>query len=268
MAAMKEIPFFEKKQEIETSRERQYEIDFDVITISGRSGTGKTHTGKLLSEMYDIPFIKVGDDFFRKKLREETGEEILGFMERDEKHDKNVDEEQKQLVKDAILNKNPIILEGRLAGLLASEVLREMKATETQRRRVVRILTTAKNDIRFHRIRERTIKDEMEKTGLSREEIKKNPSLNIEEIKNSTIQRERDDLARWKAIHPELRGIDPFNPANKDNKKRPIYSFSQNTSYLSVAEVKHVIHSVLLSGGLVKEIKQPELPQSGVIFKA
>ncbi len=269
MGIMKEIPFFDQMKEAEVSEKKHYELDFYLITISGRSGTGKTTLGKFLSERYEIPFIKVGDEFFRKKTESETGNVPLGFMERGLNHDKWVDEKQKELIKEAILNNKPIILEGRLAGFLANEVLRSMKATPTQRDRVVRVQTTAHNDTRFERIRKRTISDVSRRTGISREVLEQDPRYNIGTIARETKKREKGDRERWKRVHRRIEDIDIFKPSITDNKGRSIYSFSQSTNHYSVEEVEHIIHSVLLTKGLVREIDKNEAKkQEEIVFKS
>ena len=77
-------------------------------------------------------------------------------------------------------------------------------------------------------------------------------------------RREMKDLARWRKIHRQLRGVDPFNPANRDSNGRKIYDYVIPTGTMTVDEVAEHINGLLFSKGLAT---RERARRGGVIFE-
>lgn len=252
---------------------------FGGITISGRSGTGKTATMEFLASLYSIKpeRIKKTGEIMRKITH--SGKTSRGFMQRDEEIDEKIDTEQKAIIDSADSN-NPFMLEGRLAGFLAE-----------QNQNVVKVLFVAPSEIRMKRILKRALEDkreEIEKLEKERELAlssiadpavieylsqrlidEKTETVNLKSVKEKEKEREREDLKRWRKKHPKLRGIDPFNPANKDKEGNHIYTIVVNTGKLSVEQVVNQLNETLIGKGLVDKRKEEgTFPKSAVIFQS
>jgi predicted cytidylate kinase len=86
-----------------------------IITISGTPGSGKSTIGKILKKRLNMEYIYSGQIFRETaKKYKMTLEEFGRFCENDEKIDRELDNEQLN-----ILKKGNVILEGRLAGWIA-----------------------------------------------------------------------------------------------------------------------------------------------------
>lgn len=206
---------------------------FSVITISGPSGVGKTKVAEFLAKRYGIPedrFIKTG-----RILRELAGD-ATGYIKRPISVDRKLDSRQVEIVRTARVEK-PVILEGRLAGVIASEERRKARKQGADLP-VVSVLLTASSRIRHRRI-------------LTRDK-ERNPSLTLREVKSLTQEREIGDRGRWKEVHPELIKGDPFLPSNIDRDGNPIYDAVISTSRLPVEGVAETIHRFLVDGGWVR----------------
>jgi len=250
---------------------------FGVITISGRSGTGKTAVAEHLAELYSIPperNVKTGQLF---REISQSGQEIQGFIEREEYIDREMDKKQRELIQSST-PENPWILEGRLAGFIASE---EKLINPRLDSEVISFLFTAPARVRMRRILKRYLRDKQEEieqalTNMSSpDEIAKmyghlqgqKITMTTEWIANMEKRRERKDLARWRKIHKQLAGIDPFSPNNRDNKGNRIYNFVITTGTKTVEEVVDSVNSLLIENGYVNKKTDTNLPQSGVIFQ-
>ncbi len=254
---MKEIESNYKPSEEGLKSKERLVVRFSGITISGRSGTGKTVSAEDLADLYSIPHernIKTGQ--LMRKITG-SGQISTGFMERDMEIDKKLDKMQREI----ILNsspKNPFVLEGRLAGLIASE-----EKLKNPNLNVVSILFVAPSEIRIKRIFKRHVEDSKEKilileadlnnallsmaspehissilTDLNEE--KKKAGMTLNDVGAQEKEREEKDLARWRKLYPRLGGIDPFNPANMDKQGKPIYDLIVNTK----APVNQVINEI------------------------
>lgn len=258
---------------------------FGGLTISGPSGTGKTAVMEILSEKFDISparRFKTG-----KIIRDitKTGNTIRGFMKRDEAVDQEIDNVQKEIIRSADIN-SPFILEGRLAGVLATEEL-----TLHPNLNVVRMLFTAPSEVRMRRILKRSLKDKGETVSSLEKEYEKaleqhadpgaieylsqrlleekSEVLSLRTIKEKEKERENEDLKRWRKTHESLRGVTPFNPANKDNKGKHIYNLVVHTGNLSVEQVVNQITEELVNQGLLeKRIEEEKFPKTAIIFQA
>ena len=251
---------------------------FGVITISGRSGTGKTAVAEALAQMYSIPperNIKTGQLF---RNISQSGQEIQGFYEREEFIDHEMDKRQRELIQ-ASSPDSPLMLEGRLAGFIASQ---EKLSNPRLENEVISLLFTAPTRVRMKRILKRYLNDknrEIEQALLnmaSPDEIEKmygglreqKRTMTTEWITNMERKRERKDLARWRKVHKQLTGIDPFSPNNRDNKGNKIYNFVIPTGTKTVAQVAEAINEILIANGYVEKDMGSQIPRTTTIFQA
>lgn len=251
---------------------------FGGLTISGRSGTGKTAAMELLASLYSIKpeRIKKTGEIMRKITN--AGKTSRGFMQRDEEIDEKIDNEQKEIINSADSN-NPFMLEGRLAGLLAE-----------QNQNVVKVLFVAPSEIRMRRILKRALEDkkqEIEKLEKERELAlqsiaepavieylsqrlidEKSEDVNLKIVNKREKEREKGDLERWRKKHPKLIGIDPFSPANKDKDGAHIYTIVVNTGKLTVEQVVNQLNEILIKRGLVEtKTEEESFPKRAIIFQ-
>ena len=181
-----------------------------VITIGGRGGTGKTatlHAFARLIEEYtgkNVDVFKVGEELVRKPLREATGEEVLGAEDTPLEKDRAIE----AIMAERIRNATPdriLLMEGWTAALNAQEVINQAIQNGETPPVVVSFLLTAKYRTRMPRIAKRQ--------GVSKHRA---------EI--ATRAREKANYGRFEKLYPRIQGRDMFNPANKDNQGRPIYT--------------------------------------------
>ena len=259
---------------------------FGGLTVSGKSGTGKTSAMEILGDLYRIHpkrMFKGGET-----MREKTDV----YARRAKKHDIDIDQSQREFIRSAD-PQNPFIDEGRLAGFLATQEL-----DKNPNLNVVRILFVASSAVRmnrlFNRRRSHNAKDinrleseleiayvnnaEPEEVIFLQETLQdlKSKTFTLNSIRGEEVKRETDDMAQWKRIHPELQDIDDiFNPSfarvvinpaeiNVFNKKGiKFYDFAVNTSRISVEEAAIEVNLQLKRMELVEVLKVPDrLPQN------
>ncbi len=207
-----------------------WEVNFGVLTISGKSGTGKTSIANRLAVILGIPeenVIKIG-----QAIRSETHQEdAVGFIKRPISTDEEVDAAQIDVITGSDIS-DPKVIEGRLSGYLAKKHRSEEKPP------VPTFLLTADDEIRFERIKGRSDTNEMP----------------LEEIRGKDKNRADRDLGRWRQVHPELEGQDPY-----DSK---FYDRTIDTDKLSVDEVVSEILKFLMEKGYVvsKNLLTPKSP--------
>lgn len=95
-----------------------------IITISGEAGSGKTTVGTLLAEKLNYKFFS-GGYFFRKKA-EESGMNLIEFSSYAESHPE-IDREQDKMILNFMKTNDNMVMESRLAGVLASRDLKAIK---------------------------------------------------------------------------------------------------------------------------------------------
>lgn len=240
-------PEGEKKHE-------QYELHVGGFTISGRSGTGKTRLSEGLSEALSIPNVVKTGNLFREMVKREQGGEVVGFKERDLSIDEKLDEKQRELITEATPD-NPIILEGRLAGFLSSQ-MRHGENVPTPN--VVTLLLTGNSETRFRRI-------------LNRQR-EKEPGLSLRKARELSREREKKDREQWQILYPDLHGIDPFSPTNRDKDGKPMYDIIVDTNNKSQGDVLKEVLGRLEEAGyirkkdLVDEVQPGVLPQTQQIY--
>jgi len=209
-------------------------ISFSLITISGKPGSGNTVLAQGLAKRYGVKLIPIGQ-MYRKNI-EETNIPVIDYTKRPIKRDEKIDKMQAIVIKRAIETAGqPIIIESKLAGVIATEVMSQTDAGQIALSPVIRILVTAEEEVRSKRIHKR--------------EKEKHPNFKAtqEEIKDKTTNRWKKDLARYRLIHPQLANIDPWDPKNADK----FYDFVIDTTNLSPKETVQKVHDFLQNRGLV-----------------
>jgi len=229
----KEIPI-SHKHESPLPKER-WGVSFSVVTISGLPGCGNTVLAQNLAEKYGVKLVNIGQ-LLRESV-EEPNLPIIDYNKRPVKVDEELDELQAKTIKRSVLIiSNPTIIEAKLAGVIATEVLRTIPPEQQALSPVLRILVVADEDIRAERIKKR--------------EIEKHPDLEItqEEIIDKTRNRWRRDLTRYRSLHDVLTDVvDPWDSENKNN----FYDFVIDTSNLTPEETVEKVHEYLQEQGLV-----------------
>lgn len=175
------------------TKNTEWMINFDVLTVSGSSGTGKTTVTGEIARRLDIDTVVFVGQNFRNKMHGESEQPIIGYAERDIEVDARLDACQVDLIRNARRSK-PLIIEGRLAGVIAKEEKskHKMKGGEEEFSLTASLLLWS-NDERFTRIARRE-------------------KLDYGTVKQLTLERERKDRERWSKLHPQLKESDPFNP--------------------------------------------------------
>ncbi len=232
-----------------TNSKQEWEIRFSAITISGRSGTGKTVVAQILADKYGIRphrVIKTGQ-LFRQIIREQTGEDIIDYSERDIAIDAQLDTMQTNALHNAS-QQNPIMLEGRLAGVIESERKEEVYRSYEQAKQtgvpleyrfpVVRLLFTAPADVCYKRIQNRY------------------PEKTLRAVKEMTRSRDEKDLEQWRKLHLQLEGINPFDPKNHDKEEKPMYDLVVPTGRKTAKGVADYIHDWLVENEYVVPRKE------------
>ncbi len=205
-----------------------------VITISGPAGTGKTTTGLEAAVRYQLPsgnFKKVGGD-----LRDEFGD-MLG--NRPLSKDIDIDELQAILIREATKD-NPIVLEGRLSGIIQARIAQEFRIKGINLP-VVSFLFICEETERMQRL-----------TNRWNEDHPQNPKV-LEEIRKEELQREKKDLEKWQKAHPDWRLKNPFNPGLKI-KGEMVYARTIDTTGKSIDAVVEEMHRYLKEKGFIKRV--------------
>jgi cytidylate kinase len=201
-----------------------------AIVISGPSRTGKTSAANILADRYDIPNIKIGEEFRRR-----TGIDTSRFVNRDPVIDKEMDDLQLEWIRSATPT-TPFILEGRLAAFLASQ---ERARTPLP---LVTILFWAPEDVRMERQLRKVLRDEPEST------------VSLDELLAGEREREARDLALWKLVHPELDDKNPFDPGLTDPTGALAYDLVVDTRMGMPDACAEYVHGWLLERGLISTL--------------
>jgi cytidylate kinase len=196
------------------------------ILISGPSRTGKTTTAELLAARYGIEKVKIGERF-----RELTGIDTSKFVDRPEEMDREIDQMQSQLIREATADA-PFILEARLAAFLASKE-RQLKPDLP----IVTVLFWAPEHVRMERQLRKVRRDDP------------NTRLTLEDLRDKEREREAGDLKLWRAVHPDLDNKNVFDPALTDDRGKPVYDFVVDTRLGMPDTCADAVHRYLLKIG-------------------
>lgn len=213
----------------------------DVITISGHPGTGKTVVGEALARRYGMDFVKVGQKF-RDDHRTRTGQEVVGYAERDIDVDRELDQMQIDIINNAPDSAAKIMLEGRLAHIVATEEILKAQAHGQDRPKILRILFTADPMVRAMRVQKRY------------------PNLTPVEALAKNEEREQGDLARWRLLHPlipddkDIYEVDFYD----ENGEHPFFDLIVDTSEMTQEETIDAIHQHFLENDIVLEYLSPK----------
>ncbi len=227
---------------------------FNVLTVSGHPGSGKTVQALAHAYCYGIEVITPSLKF-RKEI-EEMGQQVRGGAKRPEEMDKALDKAQLELIDEVYKNNSSIILESRLGGVLATEYLLDFekghkKNTSLPPPQIIRGLWVANRDIRAKRVASR------DKTT-------------IDQAKHDTTDRERVDFEMWRKLHPKLlKDVkDVFDPSLVANLKKKnmdrihgtrgrniIYDFKIRTSTQSFEDSFMSVHNYLADNGFIVRVE-------------
>lgn len=231
----------ERKETLEKER-IQYLPSFDVLVISGFAGTGKTSAAdEVNSVMIGTNFVKTG------QIVRETQPDLHNISA---DTDKNIDLEQERLM---LKTKHslPLILESRLGGVIASDVTTRFHKEP----RIVTILTTADEKVRYERLVKR-----------KQEEY---PELTPEEIIKDEIRRDREFVERMQTLYPRLlRGQHPFNPKITNLDGLPVYDFVVDTTNIPKGKVIDAIIKILAENGYITPLKREDFGSGNAGDKA
>jgi cytidylate kinase len=196
------------------------------ILISGPSRTGKTTTAELLAARYGIDKVKIGE-----KFRELTGIDVAKFVDRPEELDRQIDNMQSELIRNATSD-NPFILEARLAAFLAAKERQTNPSLP-----IVTVLFWAPEHVRMERQLRKARRDDP------------NTRLTLEDLRDREREREAGDLKLWEAVHPDLDGRNVFDPAFTDDHGKPVYDFVVDTRLGMPDTCADAVHRYLLKIG-------------------
>lgn len=208
-----------------------YLPQFDVLTISGFAGTGKTSAADDLNRsIVGSRFVKVGQN-----VRAENKDIVNVPPEKDI----DIDREQERLIIKT-LNSPPLILESRFGGVIAADVSRTFKDKGPK---AIRILTTADEKVRHERLIRRTQED--------------HPELSSEQIIQDEIERDKKFVSRMNTLYPYLLiGQHPFNPEVKTAAGLPVYDIVLDTTHIAKGRVKDALIKVLEEKGYISKLQK------------
>lgn len=210
-----------------------YTLTIPYITISGRSGTGKSATAEALANVFGIlpeNNIKTGV-LFRQAL-EKRGVVVEGFASREKELDAALDKEQARLMRTATIEK-PRIIEGRLAGVINKEIKQEAEEQQKPIPRGISLLFICEKEVREARQVDRDTK------------LGKNPS----DVIQKNFERDTGDFEFWQDMHKTLlarKTIEDLYDAEVDEKgnlTNELYDMVIDTTYSSVEEI---VKSILI----------------------
>ena len=196
------------------------------ILISGPSRTGKTTTAELLAARYGIDKVKIGEEF--RKL---TGIDTSKFVDRPEELDRQIDETQSRLIREATPDK-PFILEARLAAFLASKERRLRPDLP-----IVTVLFWAPEHVRMERQLRKVRRDDP------------HTKVTLEDLRDGEREREARDLALWKAVHPDIDDKNIFDPQLTDDTGKAVYDLVVDTRLGMPDTCADAVHRYLLKIG-------------------
>jgi cytidylate kinase len=195
------------------------------ILISGPSRTGKTTAANILAERYGIPNKKIGEEFRRR-----TGIDTSKFVDRPEELDRELDEVQSTMIREAT-PAAPFILEARLAAYLASIERAQQQLP------IVTVLFWAPEHERMERQLRKVRRDEP------------GSKVTLEQLRQGEREREAKDLALWRKVHPEIDNKNVFDPSLTDEHGKPVYDLVIDTRIGMPEACADAVHDYLVEVG-------------------
>jgi len=187
---------------------------------------GEAEAAELLAARYGIDKVKIGE-----KFRELTGIDTSKFVDRPEELDRQIDEMQSKLIREATAQA-PFILEARLAAFLASKE-RQLQPELP----IVTVLFWAPEHVRMERQLRKVRRDDP------------NTRMTLEDLRDKEREREAGDLKLWRAVHPDLDNKNVFDPALTDDRGKPVYDFVVDTRLGMPDTCADAVHRYLLKIG-------------------
>jgi cytidylate kinase len=223
-----------------------------IVTIGGKSYTGKTSAGQKVSGRLDFDRENVFfvGDFMREQKH--AGRGAQGAMTEDEELDKKSDKLQCKIARRANAA-SPGFLESRLAAPMVKRFIKENPELNVN---AVTVLLLAPDEIRQQRALQRTSVEIRKRISEIRKEIRElqsetNPdqiliegarlrlraedyklkNLDIEELWNEELQREKNDQASYRRMYPWLKGYekDYMDPELTDEYGNRVYDIVVDT---------------------------------------
>lgn len=147
--------------------------DIRIITVSGKIGAGSTTLAKHIAKKLEWRHLE-GGDIFWERVRKRLGLNPKDTNKRPDDEDKIFDEELKKIIKE----ENHLVLETKLAGFNAQNVPGIFK---------VLVICADKNG--------------NDQPGIRIDRLLNREGVSIEEAKEEVIQREKNDLDKWRRIY-------------------------------------------------------------------
>lgn len=213
----------------------QFNKECGVLTISGGIATGKTTLTDILSKIYKVPTIKIGEII--REITDTSKQEDP--IERTDDVNDAMDSLQEEVMRDANA-KNPRIMESRFAAIIADK---EKKASLQKKLPIISILLTTSRDEAIKRILDRD----------------KNHSLSEEEAGKKLDDRTKDDLElAHKKFGTDIENIFDYK----------YFDLVINTDKMDQTEVAETVHNYLLENNFIskKEDQASSLPTEHQIF--
>jgi cytidylate kinase len=228
-----------ERREIVEAEPTLYLPDFDVLTISGYAGTGKTSAADDLNRrIIGTHFIKVG-----QKVRAENAD----ITNVEAAKDVNIDLEQERLML-RTLNSSPLILESRFGAVIGADIVRKFKDKGP---RIVKVLTIAEESVRHQRLVKRTQAED--------------PTLTPDEIVRHEIERDRKFVSRMNALYPYLlEGQHPFDPNLKAANGQKVYDVILDTTDIAKGKVIDELIRTLEQNGYISKLGRDQFGEGEV----
>lgn len=147
--------------------------DIRIITVSGKIGAGSTTLAKHLAEKLEWRHLE-GGDIFWERVRKQLGLHPKDTHKRPDDEDKIFDEELKKIIE----GETHLVLETKLAGFNAQGVDGIFK---------VLVICEDKNG--------------QDQPGIRIDRLLNREGVSIEEAKEEVIQREKNDIEKWRRIY-------------------------------------------------------------------
>lgn len=222
-----------------TFSESKWETNFGSLVIAGEKGAGSSTLAKDRAGAYGIPeskLLMVGE-YIRKKIEDDQGRKVLGFVDRDPQIDYEIDSIVRNIVMRASRN-NPHIVEAQLGGLIALDTIKKAQSEGARPAGpAIKVLVWARKEVRVKRIQQR-------EGGMS-----------LKDVRELTRNREEGDLDYWKSLYPWMGNINPLEKGARDSEGKRIYDFEIDSSDLNVTQTSLELHDFLENLGLVEERK-------------